>query len=835
MICFICNCNCNCINELKNHFISTHNLSFINSNCKGLFVCKENNCNSSFTLFSSFRRHVQSKHADHLPNNPPTNPPSLPDNIAEEQNEPPDLENINDNHMTFDLCKGLINKVVCEIRCKTSLPESTVSFIVNAMLKIAIIISTFLRSQFTQFLNIMNIDTNSAHVRLMMNCFDVGKMFKNTSSFAQQVKYNLFDIDYIQPEEIFLGQRVDTVIKNGNNTTKIVNETCQYISITRTLSSLLRNTNLQTLVDSEATSIRDPETYKSYMDGEHYQKSEFLQKFKKTLRINLYYDDIEVANPIGSASAVYKIACFYYTIQNASPLFNSKLDNIFILAIAYNTDLKKYGYSKVLRKFVEEMQQLESEEGVTVIIKNQSLQFHAILSSFIGDTLAANDILGFSGPSSTHFCRQCMINRKDFHANPLHDARVRTVTTHKRQLEHLIRTDYDAKVVKKYGVKEDSILNSLKNFHCTTNYVFDPMHDLLEGVVPMTIKLILKHLIQKRKLFTVFDFNARIEKFRYGVEDTKNRPAANFTSAMLNSKSNKLKQKSAQCWLLLRVFPFLIGHLLEECDLKYLDQIADLIKICSISFSTTVDYQTVCQLDQTIRRYLLNFKDLFGDKVINGVLVKGVNMINKHHQLRHYLQVIMNKGPIALYSCMRYEGRHYPIKQQIFASHNYINVPKSIAKRQSLLQSFNIKYNCYRTHIPLINSFKIVKVETLKSKNSLHAVFGPLEYIKRVSSCIIHNTRFQKNLVIRLEEENESPFPTLAVIQEILEHDGSIYFYCNQLDIIDIENQYYSFVVRSSQDNILVNSSNLTDFEPCNIWRKYRDVTKYISIKYCFI
>jgi hypothetical protein len=61
----------------------------------------------------------------------------------------------------------------------------------------------------------------------------------------------LMDIDYIAPQEIFLGQRCHTVIKNHNNSTKIVKETFQYISIARTLASLLKCSNLNKLVTSE--------------------------------------------------------------------------------------------------------------------------------------------------------------------------------------------------------------------------------------------------------------------------------------------------------------------------------------------------------------------------------------------------------------------------------------------------------------------------------------------------------------------------------------------------------------------------------------------------------
>lgn len=43
------------------------------------------------------------------------------------------------------------------------------------------------------------------------------------------------------------------------------------------------------------------------------------------------------------------------------------------------------------------------------------------------------------------------------------------------------------------GVRNDSPLHKSKYFHCTSNFIFVPMHDLLEGICPMEMKLVLHH------------------------------------------------------------------------------------------------------------------------------------------------------------------------------------------------------------------------------------------------------------------------------------------------------------------------------------------------------
>lgn len=84
------------------------------------------------------------------------------------------------------------------------------------------------------------------------------------------------------------------------------------------------------------------------------------------------------------------------------------------------------------------------------------------------------------------------------------------------------------------------------------------MHDLLEGVVPMAIKFVLKFYVVEKKIFTIDYLNSRIHEFDYGPVEKKNKPSANFTIAMLTNNENNIKQYAIQCWLLLRILPFIL-------------------------------------------------------------------------------------------------------------------------------------------------------------------------------------------------------------------------------------------------------------------------------------
>lgn len=115
------------------------------------------------------------------------------------------------------------------------------------------------------------------------------------------------------------------------------------------------------------------------------------------------------------------------------------------------------------------------------------------------------------------------------------------------------------------------------------------MHDLLEGTVQMSIKFVLRHLVVINNCFNVNFLNQRINNFRYGPIESKNKLSPNFSLQMLqNVKQKSIKQKAIQTFVLLRVFPFLIYHQVpQECH-EYMRLIVILQKIVQMVFSSDI-------------------------------------------------------------------------------------------------------------------------------------------------------------------------------------------------------------------------------------------------------
>lgn len=142
------------------------------------------------------------------------------------------------------------------------------------------------------------------------------------------------------------------------------------------------------------------------------------------------------------------------------------------------------------------------------------------------------------------------------------------------------------------------------------------MHDILCGIGPMILKLVLANYVMELKLFNIEDFNDRLVSFQYDFVERKNKPSANFNVRILNQKGNILNQKAMQTWCLLRAFPFLIFDWVPTAN-EHL-QLTLLLKIMEIIFAPKVAVSLISYLRALITNFLLKFKKLFPT----------VNMIN---------------------------------------------------------------------------------------------------------------------------------------------------------------------------------------------------------------
>lgn len=166
------------------------------------------------------------------------------------------------------------------------------------------------------------------------------------------------------------------------------------------------------------------------------------------------------------------------------------------------------------------------------------------------------------------------------------DSSFREDSLHMRTKEHYSQQMQDflagKLTTRDCGLKHSCLFNSLSFFHTAQNVTVDIMHDLLEGVVPFELKLMLYSYIYERKLFSLELLNSRLASFDYNSSDRKNKPTALSELELKDQQKTGLNQKASQLLCLFTVLPFIIGSEVSEIDEMWrlyllLRQIVDIV------------------------------------------------------------------------------------------------------------------------------------------------------------------------------------------------------------------------------------------------------------------
>jgi len=125
---------------------------------------------------------------------------------------------------------------------------------------------------------------------------------------------------------------------------------------------------------------------------------------------------------------------------------------------------------------------------------------------------------------------------------------------------------------KTYGVKSSNCFNTLKHFNVIDGFPPDCMHDFLEGTLPKSFGL-LWNILAKKKLTSYAILSEKLNSFKYGRIDKKNKVPAIFTNRPDDSK----KLSASHFWSFIRILPIIFGEDLKTDD--FYNHFIDLIEI----------------------------------------------------------------------------------------------------------------------------------------------------------------------------------------------------------------------------------------------------------------
>ena len=144
------------------------------------------------------------------------------------------------------------------------------------------------------------VDMDSEDVQELSSDFELfTNPYAGVETAKQQHDYMMNNLMLVQPENIALGTRTDQRLdrKTGQMVQKVVTESFQYIPVLQVLKLIL-TPQIRRLIDNETHSPDG--ILRGYQDGKQYKQHDLFLSYPNALRLQLYYDDIEITNPLGS-------------------------------------------------------------------------------------------------------------------------------------------------------------------------------------------------------------------------------------------------------------------------------------------------------------------------------------------------------------------------------------------------------------------------------------------------------------------------------------------------------------------------------------------------------
>lgn len=151
------------------------------------------------------------------------------------------------------------------------------------------------------------------------------------------------------------------------------------------------------------------DVYFDINDGVHLKKHPLFSQKTNALQIQLFFDEFETANPLGSKKGIHKLGGIYFTLRNFLPRLNSSLITIHLVALFHAQDTITI---TILEPIVNDLKVLETD-GVKVPLFKNAL--YRSIVQVIGDNLGIHKLFGFvESFSAWNCCRFCLVKRSEF-------------------------------------------------------------------------------------------------------------------------------------------------------------------------------------------------------------------------------------------------------------------------------------------------------------------------------------------------------------------------------------------------------------------------------------
>ncbi|XP_058798086.1 uncharacterized protein LOC131668172 [Phymastichus coffea] len=671
---------------------------------------------------------------------------------------------------------GAVDMLMSSLYAKISLPINMIIFLMTMF-------QNFYNTNFVEKMlsfnnKILRCDSLNNILNLMKN------IFFNYSTYHKAIKSFKY-LFYVESEVV----PVANILK-----TKRIHRRKKYVSVKVSVASvpikkvLKHFLELPNVYSSIVNYINEKEKCKCICSIFHSERWKYIKnKFpgKIVLPFTVFGDDFEINNPIGSHKGRNKLHSLYFTILGIPPEFASHLQNIFLLQICKSEFKKIVKHSKLFHPAVRQILDLQ-KNGITINVSGRNIKVYFDIFNISGDNLELHTLLGFNESFNSKFpCRICYMSKEQCKTCVKENEKIlRCTQTHLLDVQQ-----------KSHGVRSENIFSSIPGFDLFKCVSFDPMHDLLEGLCRYELAEILYRLIFVDKLFTFRLLQTRLESYS-NPNATNETPSLNIDHI---TKKKCLIMSASEMKFLLFNLTFLIGDLVPSIN-KSWKLYLSLRKIVFLVFAPVLTEKSISILQQEITNHHILYR-----KTLKKLLKP------KHHHLLHYIRYIILLGLPRQLSCMRFEGRHRPLKNIARATTSRTNSPKTLAIRNQLQlnyeflvgQGFQKAIYCGKqlfVSIEFLSKFNLFKD---KVSEDVKLTYTPVAWIK------VNGITYNENSVL-VTGIHENLVQISKIVYTLIKQESKdIMFVGQNLKIVNYSSHLCAYEVQETNGFICVCENNL--------------------------
>lgn len=757
LLCYICKNSFYNIISFKRHCNDNYSNFSINK-----WYCPFINCNRFFSIKISLFKHLDThnetnnivnRQLNELPH--PQNNTSL--DVPIERNE-------NYQRIEIDEMRLSFLKTVLTILSDTSIARSkAIEIIKKAHLHSLSIINSIRDTQnkFLQFYSESDIDQLNGLYDYASNCVPS--------------EYTVFK--EIKKLHVYIPTKVHTLEVEGSINYEMGNTVLDEIPFTMTvvlLRSLFEKlfqipTYFQLILDFINSLDQNTKNISNIMQTNFWKSKVSNFNEDKTLFVPLlvYFDDFETLNPLGSKSGLYKIGGVYVKLMCLPLSVQSQLLHIYSAMLFFTEDRHLFSDKVMFTPLIDELNYLQN---VGIKICNEHYDQVKIIPILIcGDNLGLNGILSFTECFAANFwCRFCTFSNKTLKTLTLKD----NPAMYRTKDNYILHVNMNN--LSLTGVKENSVFNSLCNFHVTENFCVDFAHDFLEGSCQIDMCNIIYNLIHKYEWFSLQQLNSKIKNFNTSFK--RSNKLGIITAKML--KKNKIKASAIEMLNFVETFPLIISDLILDDTINEWVLYLILRDIMSILMAETINEEEIELIKCLIKEHHELYLNCF-DKMLKP----------KHHLMSHYPLVLSTIGPVMQVWTLRFESFHQTIKQTAKMSRNRVNLLKSFAIKNELRNANLLLNHDFKENNVIKGKHKQIGVDS--SKYTYLGVFN-FENATKVSFVQLNNVKYKQDLCIQL---SNGELPTFGLIKEVFILEEDIFLGCQILSSYGFNRTLYSLSI----------------------------------------